>query len=183
MLSAGSLRRMSERKFQRQLSDPRGSYAIYCAEAAKNIAGNAAELRVVENVEKFRPEFQIRFFCDSRVLVQREVPVVYAGTMKEATVGIAKDARDFGREGGCVEPLPSFPDVEEMDWLAIVIGNICSPTAAQRSIVALAKRHRETGSESSDTRNRPTREQFPLEAMGCLGEWQVIAIAEHKIMS
>jgi hypothetical protein len=128
---AGSLRRISERDFQRQLSDARSSHASHCAEAAKNIAGNAAELRVIENVEKFRPEFQIRFFCDQRVLVQREVPVVYAWTMEETTVRIAKHARDFWGEWGCVEPLPCFPYVHEVDWLAIVIGNICSSTTAQ----------------------------------------------------
>src|SRR5579862_928228 len=103
--------------------------------------------------------------------------------MKETPVGIAKHACHFRGEGGCVEPLPSFPDVHEVDRLAIVVGNIRSSAAAQRGVVTLAKRHRETSSESSDARNRPAREQFPLESVGCLGEREVIAIAQHKVMS
>ena len=38
------------------------------------------------------------------------------------------------------------------------IGNVCSPTAAQRSIVTLTEGHWEAGREPSDTRHRPTRE-------------------------
>src|SRR5271157_5691725 len=157
--------RPSERKFQRHLPDTRSARASHRPKTAKDIAANAAELRVVENIEKFRPEFQIRFFCDQRALVEREVPVVYAGTVEETTVGIAENARVFGGEGGCIEPLSSFPDVKEMDRLAIVVGNICSPTAAQGSIVTLTEAHRETGSEASDTRDRPTREQLALDAV------------------
>jgi hypothetical protein len=106
----------------------RGSRARNLTEVAQNIAGDRTELRVIENVEVLCPEFQIRFFCDRRSLVEREVRVVYAGTVEETTVGIAEHAWAFGGEGGCIEPLSSFSDVKETDRLAIVVLNIGSLT-------------------------------------------------------
>src|SRR5262245_52944749 len=102
----------SERQLQCHLPDSGGTRSCNLTKAAKNVAFDATELRVIKNIEEFRPEFQIRSFCDQRVLVEREVPVVYAGTMEEAALGIAEDACGFRRKWGCIEPLSSFSDVK-----------------------------------------------------------------------
>ena len=66
---------------------------------------HAAELRMVEGIERLEPELEAQLLRNREVLEQRQVEVVDAGRAQDVATGAAKDARRWLREGALVEPL------------------------------------------------------------------------------
>src|SRR3989441_8630696 len=138
---------------------------------------------MIENIEEFCTKFQGGPFPDSSVLVKCKIPIVDSRSMEEAALCVSDAAQGFRREGrGIEEQMLRISRVKEVNRLAVVIGHVGPATAAKRVVVILSKCERETGIETGESRNCPSRKQFALDHVGRRGERQIVGIADSKIV-
>ena len=79
-----------EAEFRANLHDASFPCAVHNAEqAAVDATGGVLKLRVIEDIESFKSQFQRLGFGKLGVFQERHVKVVEAGAMEEAPIGVA----------------------------------------------------------------------------------------------
>lgn len=98
------MRNALEDHFQGSLHDARIECRCYAAETPTvDISPRVSELRMIEYVEGLKPELQTRALGDLRILEQRHVVVIDAGSGEEAAARSAKLTEGIEREVTRVE--------------------------------------------------------------------------------
>src|SRR5215471_6985552 len=83
----------SEDELQRELADPRITGVGYHSEIPIDVARGIYELRVIEGVEELGAELQRLRFSQARFFLQRQIPIVDSGSVKEPAVGGSEMAK------------------------------------------------------------------------------------------
>ena len=94
------LLRSLKQKFQRKLHQPRVTQFLRLAKSCARVSGvaiNAIELRVVERVIDFRPEFHTQLFANLGVLEDAQVPIVDGRIAADRARCIPKLAKSYCR--------------------------------------------------------------------------------------
>src|SRR5258708_459747 len=132
----------SKEKLQAHLANARIARAGHVTkQAAVEVPVWIIELRVVEGVKELGPELQRQALEDSRVFVQRQVPIVETGPVEKLPVGIpesAERARDEARLGEeLVGPVRSGQPRILSNQRAHETRDVSSRRTEQRTVAAL----------------------------------------------
>ena len=148
----------------------------------------AIELRVVEDIEHLQTKLQRAHLGEVRHLVESHVEVVDAGAIEVAAFGVTLRSESIWGEGQIVEERLAVP------WVAIdlVAGAVVVRHVDARRIHTIVlhlhqvvitearKRHRHSGSETSDSGQCPAAGK-PIRTPQT-SDRQVVVVADDKIM-
>src|SRR5579864_1661712 len=171
-------------QLQRELDQPWVACACHTAEihAVGNVAIHFAELRVIDNIEEFRAEFEPHLLMNDRVLVQGEIEIVDAGPAADRSRRTADGSHGLRLKGVLRERVVARrARIQPLEWLHHVrlTRQLKIVTVHQLQIIGRSDPNRKPVLKSENAGSAPAIQQFSGGA-GEVEMRQLVVVAKYK---